>query len=376
MRALALLAALLLLVPLGARGETLAGAIDQTVDGLDLSALEAALQEDSPFAATGGLRETLRALARGEITLSFDELAELVTTRFFGAVKTSLWRLTRLMAPALIWSILKHLSGKGAEAGKCACSLMVCVFLARDLTDHATLCSQTVSRMSDGMQGLFPVLLTLMTALGGSAGSALMQPAVVAASGAITGLIHNVTLPLALASAMLTMLCHLGEGVKVSRLAGLIRQLASWSLGISFTAFIGVLATRGLTASAVDGITIRTAKFALDNFVPVVGGLFADTVDTLVGSALLVQSALGVTGLMALIAYALTPLCQTLAAALLYRLAAALLQPVADGELAGCIHDFSGVLMLLFVIQLCAAAMFVMLIAQLVAVSSMTVMLR
>ena len=94
------------------------------------------------------------------------------------------------------------------------------------------------------------------------------------------------------------------------------------------------------------------------------------------GSALLVQSALGVTGLMALIAYALTPLCQTLAAALLYRLAAALLQPVADGELAGCIHDFSGVLMLLFVIQLCAAAMFVMLIAQLVAVSSMTVMLR
>lgn len=121
MRALALLAALLLLVPLGARGETLAGAIDQTVDGLDLSALEAALQEDSPFAATGGLRETLRALARGEITLSFDELAALVTTRFFGAVKTSLWRLTRLMAPALIWSILKHLSGKGAEAGKCAC---------------------------------------------------------------------------------------------------------------------------------------------------------------------------------------------------------------------------------------------------------------
>lgn len=367
---------LLLLIPAGSCAESLTGAIDETVNGLDLSGLEAALAGDSPFAATGGLRETLRALAQGEITVSFDQLMALVTNRLFSAVKTSLWRLTRLMAPALMWSILRHLGGKGAEAGKTACSLIVCVFLARDLADHTALCGETVTRMSDGMQGLFPVLLTLMTALGGSAGSALMQPAIVAASGSITGLIHHVTLPLATASAMLTMLCHLGEQVKVNRLAGLIHQLAAWTLGICFTAFIGVLMTRGMTAAVVDGVTIRTAKYALDSLVPVVGGLFADTVDTLVGSAMLVQSALGVTGLMLLIAYALTPLCQTLVAALLYRLAAALMQPVADGELAGCIHDFSGVLMLLFIIQLCAAAMFVMLIAQLVAVSGMTVMLR
>ncbi len=109
---------------------------------------------------------------------------------------------------------------------------------------------------------------------------------------------------------------------------------------------------------------------------PVVGGLFADTVDTLVGAGLLVQSALGVTGLLILCVYAMAPLCQTLAAALLYRLAAALMEPVADGELAACIHDFAQVLMLLFIIQLCAAAMFVLLVGQVVAVSSITVMLR
>ena len=154
------------------------------------------------------------------------------------------------------------------------------------------------------------------------------------------------------------MLTHLGDGLKVSRLAGLVRQLATWTLGGSFTAFIGVLVTRGVTAAAV------------------VGGLFADTVDTLVGSAMLVQSALGMTGLLLLIASCAAPLCQTLAAGLMYRLAAALMEPVGDGPLSRCIHDFSGVIMLLFVIELCAAAMFVMLIAQVVAVSSMTVMLR
>ena len=49
---------------------------------------------------------------------------------------------------------------------------------------------------------------------------------------------------------------------------------------------------------------------------------------------------------------------------------------VSDGSLAGCIHDFAKVLMLLFVLQLSAAAMYLMLIAQLIAVSGFTMMLR
>lgn len=370
MRLIALL--LSLLIPCASMAETLSAAVDEAVNGLDLSALEGA----ALFASTGGVKETLRAIARGEMTLGMEQLWELLISRFLGAAKTSLWRLTRLMAPALLWSVLRQLSGRSGEAGRAACYLVVCAFLAKDLADHAALCTDTVQRMSGSMQGLFPLLLTLMTAMGGASGSAVMQPALVAASGMMTGVISNVTLPLTIASAMLTMLCHLGEGLRVGRLAGLVRQMATWTLGGSFTAFIGILVTRGVTAAAIDGVTIRTAKYTLDNFVPVVGGLFADTVDTLVGSAMLVQSALGVTGLLLLIGCAIGPLCQTLAAGLLYRLAAALMEPVGDGPLAKCIHDFSGVIMLLFVIELCAAAMFVMLIAQVVAVSSMTVMLR
>ena len=172
------------------------------------------------------------------------------------------------------------------------------------------------------------------------------------------------------------MLCHLGDGLRLDRLASLAHRAATWTLGLCFTVFIAVLMTRGITAAAVDGVTLRTAKYALDNLIPVGGGLFADTVDTLVGSSMLVQGALGVTGLMLVLSWAMSPLCQTLCAALAYQLASALMQPVADGELARCIGDFSRVLMLLFIIQLCTAAMFLLLVAQLVAVSGMTMMLR
>ena len=367
---------LMLFLPRPAAAESLTEGVQEIVSGLDTTALEATLTEDDPFEATGGFISTLLSIARGELTLDFRQTMDMLTAQLLSAVRKSLWRLTRLIAPAMVWSILRRLSGKGSEAGFVVCQLWVCVFLAQDLTEHIALCTSAVSRMSNGMQGLLPLLLTMMAAVGGSSGSALMQPAIMASASAMTGLIQQLTLPLAAVSAVLTMLCHLGEGIRLQRLAAFTQQCAAWTLGVCFTVFIGVLTTRAVTAAALDGVTLRTAKYAVSNLIPVVGGLFADTVDTLVGSGLLVQGALGVTGLILIASWAMAPMCQTLASAMLYKLASALMQPVSDGPLTGCIHDFGRVLMLLFVIQLCAAAMFLMLIAQLIAVSSMTFMMR
>lgn len=367
---------LLILCPFPAMCESLADGIGQVIGSLDTAALESTLAQSDPFADTGGFRETLSAIARGEITLDLSGVARLVADSLLSALRSSLWRLTRIAAPALLWSLLRRLSGKSSDTGRVVCQLCICVFLTQDLTDHIALSVQAITRMNNGMQALFPLLLTMMAAVGGTSGSALMQPAVVASASMMTTLLTEVTVPLATVSAILTMLCHLGEGIRLQRLAGFVQSCATWSLGLCFTIFIGVLTTRAVTASALDGVTLRTAKYAISHTIPVVGGLFADTVDTLVGSGMLVQSALGVTGLMLIAGYAMTPLCQTLAAAMLYRLSSALLQPVSDGPLAACIHDFGRVLMLLFIMQLCAAAMFLMLIAQLIAVSGMTMMLR
>jgi len=366
----------LFLLPSSAAAESLSDGVGQIISGLDTTALDASLTQGDPFAATGGFTSTLLALARGEMSLDFTQVMELLAAQFLSALKGSLWRLTRLIAPAMVCALLARLTGKAGDAGRVVCQLWVCVFLTQDLTEHISLCRSAVTRMSEGMQGLFPLLLTMMAAVGGSSGSALMQPAIVAAASTMTGLIQQLTLPMATAAAILTMLCHLGDGLRLHRLAAFTHQCAAWTLGVCFTVFIGVLTTRAVTAAALDGVTLRTAKYAMSNLIPVVGGLFADTVDTLVGSGMLVQGALGVTGLMLIAFWAMAPMCQTLASAMLYKLAAALMQPVSDGPLAGCIHDFGRVLMLLFIIQLCAAAMFLMLIAQLIGVSSMTFMMR
>ena len=364
------------MLPSAGAAESLNDGVTEIISTLDVAALDAALEYGDPFEATGGFTATLLSLAKGELTLDFQQVLNLLTAQFLSALRGSMWRLTRLIAPGMAWAVLHRLTGKRSETGRVVCQLWVCVFLTQDLTDHISLCKEAVTRMSGGMQGLFPLLLTLMAAVGGSSGSAVMQPAIVSAASTMTALIQQLTLPLATASAILTMLCHLGEGLRLHRLAAFTHQCATWTLGVIFTVFIGVLTTRAVTAATLDGVTLRTAKYAMSNLIPVVGGLFADTVDTLVGSGMLVQGALGITGLMLIVFWAMTPMCQTLASAMLYKLAAALMQPVSDGPLGECIHDFGRILILLFIIQLCAAAMFLMLIAQLIGVSSTTFMMR
>ena len=107
-----------------------------------------------------------------------------------------------------------------------------------------------------------------------------------------------------------------------------------------------------------------------------VGGMFSDTVDTLVGCSLLVKNALGVFALLVLLGALLTPLMQALASVLVFKVCAALLEPVADERLVACVGDLADVLMALFSALLCVGAMFFLLVAQVLVVGNMTVMLR
>ena len=380
MKGWAWIAALLLLALLPcARAEGLEETLQSTLGTLPLAEWQRAYDEAFP---EGEKLETLLLhLARGERAMDPEALLRALAGGLLRAVTGSMWRLARLIAPAVVCGVMQRMKGAFArpaleEAVNGACFLMLAGCMAQDLSQHIRLSQDAVERIADLMQALFPLLLTLLAAVGGTAGAAMFQPAVVAASGTMTHLVRSVTLPLALGAGVVTVLKHVSPRMRLGRLSGLLKTAASWTLGGSFTVFISVEALQTFGAAAADGISIRTAKYAVDHFVPVVGGMFADTMDTLVGASLLIKNALGITGLMLLLAAAAGPLLQTLAAAMVYRAGAALLEPLSDGRASACLQDFSDILMLLFVIQLSVGAMFLLLVAQMLVVGNLTVMLR
>ena len=380
MKRLMILASVLLwlLMP-HAYSESLEDTLRQTLEGLPLQEWQNAY--DEAFPQGEDFQSLILRLARGETAVSGEELLRSLAARFLSALTGSLWRMARLLPPAVFCGLLHRLKASFAKASVAealsgACFLLLAGCMAQDLGQHMVLSQNAVTRMADLMQTLFPLLLTLLAAVGGTAGAAFFQPAIVAAGGTMTALVRSVTLPLALSTGVTTILCHLSPRVRLERLSSLLKTAAVWTLGVSFTVFISVTTLQSLGAAAADGVSIRTAKYAVDHFVPVVGGMFADTMDTLVGASLLIKNALGLTGLLILLVTASLPMVQTLAAAAVYRACAALLEPLSDSRASGCMQAFSDVLMLLFVIQLSVGAMFLLLTAQMLAVGNLTVMLR
>ena len=349
----------------------------EVVGTLDLDALAAAA-EDVPW-LEGGVEQVITRLASGQAALTADEALRWLMDEAAGVLRRSVWRITRLLVPALLAAAAELIAAPGKAAGKAARYaglIMTMAFLVVDLREHVALAEESVGRMSEMMQAIFPLMVTLLAAVGGTASSAFYQPAVMAAAGSMTTLISHVTLPFAVSVAVLTMVGSLSDGLRISRLRRLLRQVAEWTLGFGFTVFIGVMTVQGVSAAAVDGVSIRTAKYAMDNFIPIVGGMFADTVDTLVGCSLIVQNAVGVMGLILLLGALAAPLLRTVVTMFLYRAASALLQPIGDSPLARGMGDYAEVFSLLFIIQLSVGAMFLLLVAQLLTVANLTVMLR
>ena len=372
----ALLAAVLaaLLLPAPALAQTVSEGLIEVVGTLDLDALAAAA-EDVPW-LEGGVEQVITRLASGQAALTADEALRWLMDEAAGVLRRSVWRITRLLVPALLVAAAELIAAPGKAAGKAARYaglIMTMAFLVVDLREHVALAEESVGRMSEMMQAIFPLMVTLLAAVGGTASSAFYQPAVMAAAGSMTTLISHVTLPFAVSVAVLTMVGSLSDGLRISRLRRLLRQVAEWTLGFGFTVFIGVMTVQGVSAAAVDGVSIRTAKYAMDNFIPIVGG---DTVDTLVGCSLIVQNAVGVLGLILLLGALAAPLLRTVVTMFLYRAASALLQPIGDSPLARGMGDYAEVFSLLFIIQLSVGAMFLLLVAQLLTVANLTVMLR
>ncbi len=351
--------------------------ISEVMDDLDFSGLESL--EVPGFGKSISIEELVRALAMGE-TISAEECVAWVMGQFFEAL-TGLGRMMlAIMLPVLLASLLLHMisPGKGSlfSLSRSVCFVLILIpvlLLVFSELEHAR---ETITEMTQRMDKLLPMLLTLLTALGGSASSAFLHPMVVAASGSMVFLAREVTLRLVMCTCAVTAVNHLSDRAHLSRMAQLLRSSVCWLLGVSFTVFLGAMSLQGVCSASIDGVVLRAAKYAVDNFVPVVGGMFSDTMDTLIGCTLIVKNALGVTAVVVLLGAILAPLMRTLAVVLVMKLSAALLEPVADGDIVRAIGDFSRTIVLFLITMLCVGTMYFLLIVQMLLVGNLTVMMR
>ncbi|MNJ51051.1 Stage III sporulation protein AE precursor [compost metagenome] len=125
-----------------------------------------------------------------------------------------------------------------------------------------------------------------------------------------------------------------------------------------------------------DGVTLRAAKYLTGNFVPVVGKLFADATDTVVSASLLVKNSVGIVGVIILLFLCAFPAIKILILALIFNLAAAVLQPLGDSPILTCLETIGKSMVYVFAALAAVAMMFFLAITIMLTAGNITVMMR
>lgn len=233
-----------------------------------------------------------------------------------------------------------------------------------------------ISSMIQFMIAIMPLLLTLLASMGNVTSVAILHPLIVFMIHSVGTAIYVFVFPLLFFSAVLHIVSSLSDKFKVTQLANLLRTVSLSMLGVFVTVFLGVISIQGTAGAVRDGVAIRTAKYITGNFVPVVGRLFSDATETVIGASLLVKNAIGLVGVVILVLLCAFPAIKILTLAFIYNLSAALMQPLGDSPIIACLQTIGKSLIYVFAALAAVSLMFFLALTIMITISNVSVMMR
>lgn len=325
--------------------------IEEMTDELDLSELQrlfSELDENEQSLFGGDIAGYIKAAASGESGMGFESFFGYVLSAFGASVKDVLPLVASVAgiaaAVALICGIKGNFSGSSTEkavsiAGVALCS--VTVLLSAFSVIKAV--GELVGSLRAQCEAVFPILFTLMTALGASGSIAVYQPAVAVLAFSVTELITVVVLPLIIASLVLGVISGVtSEEGGTESLSKVTASAAKWLMYTSFFLFTAFLSVKGATAAVFDNVSVRTAKFALSRYVPVIGGYLSEGFNTILASVALIKNAVGGTAILVMIVTALPVLMKTIVTSLSLKLAEAVVGTFSNGKIKKVLSNVTG----------------------------------
>jgi len=350
----------------------------ETVEQIDLEMMEEYKNriegEISAYTDSKPVKEWLGDFVKGDWDFSFEELVNNIVKFFFKEIMVNSSLLGRLLILSVLSALLVNLqsafSSGVARISHLACFMALAAIALGSFRLVLDIGQQTIDQMVTFMMGMLPQMLVLVAGLGNAHTAATLFPVLMTTCTAFANAMKNIVFPLIILSAILNLVNHLSEGLKVEKMAKFFGQMAQLALAFFLTLFVGILTLRALYSSVLDKVALRTTKFVTDNAIPVVGKMFSDTIEVAAGYVVLIKQALGIFGVIIILGMVLFPLLKVAAIALIYKIAAAAAEPLGDSRTSAILEMMSSHLFLMLASVAAVALMFFIMIAIVVGMSN------
>lgn len=166
------------------------------------------------------------------------------------------------------------------------------------------------------MNGFVPVFAGIVTLSGKVTTSTLSSATLLAAAQGLSYFAAFGVVPLMCAYLALSCCCAVSPLMAATGLHESVKKLAMWILSLIITLFTGVMSIQTMLSGASDTMAMRTGKFLIGSLIPLGGPALSEAASTLVGSADVLKSTVGIYAVIAVCACVLPLVIQLL----LYRL--------------------------------------------------------
>ena len=338
--------------------EDLEEEIQNQLNDLDFSSLEEILNSFTKGQVTvfGGSSffEKLQKLIVGD----FDDSQNIwiaILSVFFENILGLIPILSLIIAVSLIGGVLQGFKPNNND--KSISNLIhfvtygvIVVLILSVVVKMVSLTTTTIQNIKSQMDAIFPLLLTLLTAIGGTVSTSVYQPAMALLTSVIMNFFTYILLPIFIFSIVFNIVSNLSNTVKLDKFTAFVQSSYKWLIGLIFTIFTAFLSVQGITAGSIDGISIRTAKFAIKSYVPILGSYLSDGMGVILASSNLIKNAVGATGLFLLLATIISPLIELILFMLVLKLMAGIIEPLGNKQIANFISSLSKSIVLLIVL--------------------------
>lgn len=245
-----------------------------------------------------------------------------------------------------------------------------------NFADIIGLAKNTIQNLVGFSYTLLPILLTLMMTTGNIVSASAVQPILLFLITFIGNMITTFLLPLILIGTALSIISKVSDKVQIDKLAKYFKSSVVWVLGIVLTIFVGVLSLEGSLTSSVDGVTAKTAKAAVSNFIPVVGKILGDAVDTVIGCSNILKNAVGIVGVIVVIGICIIPIIKLSILTITYYITSALCQPIADDKIVSLLSGMGDTFKVLLAMLISVSVMLMIGITLVIKISNSGLMYR
>ncbi len=342
----------------------------EQLDNLDFEEIENLLE--SLDASTRELfenisvKEKIQKILSGDFKLLGDNALSAVLNLFFNSIASLVPLMASIIAIGVLSGMLNQVRGNQGNKNlgdiiHFVCYGLILVLITGSVYKLLKITSSALGNIKILIDGVFPILLTLLTAVGGTVSATVYQPAIALLSGSIMQVFNSILVPIFIFSFAFSIISNFSTGFKLNKFSEFLNSLFKWIIGTVFTVFMAFISIQGLTAGSFDGVSVKTAKYAVKNSIPFLGSYLADGFNVIIASSVLIKNAIGLSGLIILVLNVITPIISIAVFSLFCKLTASILEPITDGRVSNFLFGVSKSVSMLSAILIGVSFMFLIL---------------